>query len=125
MSKQKTRKSAQPTAVGVDCAEQLAVARRAIRQEDFREAAISERIRLARFYAQQIVLRGVDALKTQPDDHGISEYIDRLTGLPEFEYVGPDPDGGNAYRCLEAAFALGVATGLLLRPEAFQSGGAR
>lgn len=125
--KKKTHKarSKTPRTSPADAIEQLAQARRALRHEDFNEAGISERIKLARYHALEIVLQGVDALKVQPEDRGISHYVTKLTGLEHLDYTGPDEDGGNAFRCLEAAFALGVATGLLLRPEAFQARAAR
>src|SRR5262245_18151694 len=120
-AKNKAPRSARPEPV--DTVEQLAAARRAFRHESFNESTMAERVRLASFYAKEIVLRGVDVshvadLKSPAADQSIGGYVERLTGLRA------DDGEGNEVTCLEAAFAIGVAVGLSLRPELFTVGGA-
>jgi hypothetical protein len=90
------------------------------------------KVRLARPVAQRIVQQGIGVAAGLA---GTDDCADDVSGYL-VELLGMDPDKVNddkltsdertelGYRGRDAAFALGVAVGLLLRPEAFRMKGA-
>lgn len=95
--------------------------------ENFIEADLATRVRLAMPLARELAILG-------PSDSEDELTADRMAlSLHVEELLGGDPvpatcDGktGKAIDQREAAaYALGIAVGLMLRPEVFAKGGAR
>jgi hypothetical protein len=85
---------------------------------------------LARPAALRYVQFGLEA--TAHDDHedlshhGLAYAVADLVGHDgPADVVGGEGELAKIYECEEAAFAIGIAVGLLMRPEAFDKGGAR
>ena len=106
-----------------------AVRRALTKAEQFEKLTMRERVRVLGPIAADLALYGVECLKATPEidpDAGLSTLVSEILGLRKHDYL-PETDerSQNAWLVHEAAFALGIAIGLLLRPEAFTTGGAR
>ncbi len=87
--------------------------------------AIRERIHRAEPVAARILLAGLSGLdRSAYAQHTLHDYVKELTGLGA--PVPQDPEGGDAAararfehyeENLQAAYALGIALGLMLRPD--------
>lgn len=97
--------------------------------ERFEKATMPERVRLAMPLARQIVLAGIHGVKTwndldiEPDDSMCAHAAERLLGFKDDDYQPDDQQRAeNSWLVQEAAFVLGIAAGLMMRPEAIKGG---
>jgi len=93
--------------------------------QPFRELSLSDQIQRAQNIARQSVLDGI-APDVQLDDI-LESRVCEIVGhdAPPFP-CGQEHEHFDLFRdSLAGAYALGIAVGLQLRPEAFAAGGAR